>query len=139
MKNKHEQSNWFLPWDLVTWSKEKSNGGGGEAAAAAVETPVIVVDGAVEVDEDITMNTAFDNEREATAGVADAQDGETSAPEDIILYKDPVLGVRDNSLSGKEEICDSVKLDILDQLDIDDDEETDDRIKRLIEARRAVR
>ena len=58
--------------------------------------------------------------------------------EDIILRKDPVLGVRDNSLSGKEEICDSVKLDILDQLDIDDDEETDDRIKRLIEARRAI-
>jgi hypothetical protein len=33
-----------------------------------------MVDGAVEVDEDITINTAFDNEREATAGVADAQD-----------------------------------------------------------------
>jgi len=138
MKNKHEQSDWFLLWDLVTWSEEKSNGGGREAAAevkeatiaTAVETPVIVVDGAVEVDEDITMNTAFDNEREATSVVSpDGQDGETSAPEDIILYKDPVLGVRDNSLSGKEEICDSVKLDILDQLDIDDEEETDDRIK----------
>jgi hypothetical protein len=59
---------------------EKKNGGGGESAAevkeaaivTAVETPVIVVDGgAVEVDEDITMNTAFDNEREATASVAE--------------------------------------------------------------------
>jgi hypothetical protein len=74
MKNKREQSDCFLPWDLVTWSEEKSNSGGGEAAATAVETPVIMVDGAVEVDEDITINTAFDNEREATAGVADAQD-----------------------------------------------------------------
>ena len=145
MKNKHEQSDCFLPWDLVTWSKEKSNGGGREAAAevkeaaivTAVETPVIVVDGAVEVDEDITVNTAFDNEREATAGVADAQDGETSAPEDIILHKDPVLGVRDNSLSGEEEICDSVELHILDQLDIDE-EETDDRIEQLLEARRSI-
>ena len=80
MKNKREQSDCFLPWDLVTWSEEKSNGGGKEAAAAevkeatiatAVETPVIVVDGAVELDEDITMNTAFDNEREATASVAE--------------------------------------------------------------------
>ena len=60
-----------------------------------------------------------------------------SAPEDIILYKDPVLGVRDNSLSDEEEICDSVELDILDQLDIDE-EETDDRIERLLEARRGV-
>jgi hypothetical protein len=99
---------------------------------------VIVVDGAVEVDEDIMMNTAFDNEREATAGVADAQDVETSAPENIvILRKDPVLSVRDNSLSGEEEICDSVELDILDQLDIDK-EETNDWIKQLLEARRAV-
>ena len=147
MKNKGEQSDCFLPWDLVIWSKEKSNSGGREAAAevkeaaivTAVETPaVIVVGGAVELDEDIIMNTAFDNEREATAGVADAQDVETSAPEDIvILRKDPVLSVRDNSLSGEEEICDSVELDILDQLDIDE-EETDDRIEQLLEARRAV-
>jgi hypothetical protein len=40
-------------------------------------------------------------------------------------------------LSGEEEICDSVELDILDQLDIDE-EETDDRIERLLEARRGV-
>jgi hypothetical protein len=80
MKNKREQSDCFLQWDLVTWSEEKSNGGGRESAAevkeaaivTAVETPaVIVVGGAVELDEDIIMNTAFDNEREATAGVVE--------------------------------------------------------------------
>jgi hypothetical protein len=105
---------------------------------------VIVVDGAVEVDEDpdITMNTAFDNEREATrctAGVSDDahRDAATSEPEEIILRKDPVLDIRDNSLSGEEEICDSVELDILDQLDIDE-EETDDRIELLLEARRSI-
>ena len=140
MKNKREQSDCFLPWDLVTWSEEKSNSGGGEAAATAVETPVIMVDGAVEVDEDpdITMNTAFDNER-ATAGVSDDahRDAATSEPEEIILRKDPVLDIGNNSLSGEEEICDSVELDILDQLDIDE-EETDDRIEQLLEARRSI-
>jgi hypothetical protein len=96
---------------------------------------VIVVEGAVEVDEDsdITMNTAFDNEREGAAH----RDAATSEPEEIILRKDPVLDIRDNSLSGEEEICDSVELDILDQLDIDE-EETDDRIEQLLEARRSI-
>ena len=61
----------------------------------------------------------------------------TSEPEEIILRKDPVLDIRDNSLSGEEEICDSVELDILDQLDIDE-EETDDRIEQLLEARRSI-
>jgi len=97
---------------------------------------VIVVEGAVEVDEDpdITMNTAFDNERE---GAAHCRDAATSEPEEIILRKDPVLDIRDNSLSGEEEICDSVELDILDPLDIDE-EETDDRIEQLLEARRSI-